>query len=351
MITRFFLWALFGCSVMVACAPNVNLSAVQQYATMAQQAQASFDAIAEDYDASCARQRELNLRIGDLVWIPYPATQAPPTTPAPAGARAGKASSAPFFGDASQERCVVTADYAAYPLGEVSREWQKANDTLLAYIQSLGALAGAAPTPSPAIPTFVGAAAAAKLIPNPQATAITQFATAIFNYWQTSEREHAVAKFLDETNSVDPATQQSPFSEAIEALTVAGSGYEIVVYNECTDVNNLYIDALTNLGSMSRKGREQFTIERAYQVRQRWSADASTCNTHFAAAQAYLTTIQKISTTNSALYKAMKEPASSKDALEHDISDLSGTISALYTLVTTKATPSPKPAPTKTKSG
>jgi hypothetical protein len=60
------LGAFFIACGIVACGPNVNLSAVQQYATMAQQARASFDAIPDGYDASCERQRELVVRASDL---------------------------------------------------------------------------------------------------------------------------------------------------------------------------------------------------------------------------------------------------------------------------------------------
>jgi hypothetical protein len=336
-------FVLFFIASIVACAPNVNLSAVRQYATMAQQAQASFDAIAEDYDASCARQRELNLQLNDLVWFPYGSTQTPPLAPASTSSTGAKPGPTPFFG-ASQERCVATADYDSYPLGQVSNEWKSANDTLLAYVQSLGALAGATATPSPAIPTFIGAAAAANLIPKPQATALTAFATAIFNYWQSGRRERQVASFLDATNAVDPKTGQSTFSQAIDALTIAGEGYQIIVFNECTDVADLYIDALKNLGATTRPSNRALAIERAYRMRRRWSADASTCNAHYATAQAYIATLQKLSSTNEALYKAVQQPASSKDALEHDLSDLGATISSFYTLVTTRAGAAPPSA-------
>jgi hypothetical protein len=45
---RLSLGVVTSLGVLVACAPNVDLAAVQKYAATAQQAQASFEAVAED---------------------------------------------------------------------------------------------------------------------------------------------------------------------------------------------------------------------------------------------------------------------------------------------------------------
>ncbi len=327
-------------AVIAACAPNVDLSAVQRYAALAQKAQASFDSIAADYDASCERQRELNIRANYLTWKPEVAE--PPMVQAMAAASAHatpKPGPTPFFGTAVQETCVVAAGYAAYPLGAVSRDWKLANGTVLDYIQSLGALANVAAAPTPAVAPLTGAAVAANLIPAPQATNIATFANAIATYWQRSERERNVAKFLEAVNTVDPSTGKTAFGGAVDALNAAGAAYSILIFNECTEITNLYTPALARLSKLARGANAPLVVERAHRMRLRWSSDLQACAGHQDAASAYLATLKKLSAANDALVKAEREPAGSRATLLQNISDLSDSVSALYALVFSKSSP------------
>jgi hypothetical protein len=324
--------AFFIACGIVACGPNVNLSAVQQYATMAQQARASFDAIADDYDASCERQRELVVRASDLTWLPpIPGLQIIATaSPAP---KIPHPAVTPFFGPQAQEFCVVTADFEHYPLGAVSSDWKRANDTLLTYIQSLGAIASVDVKPS-AVPNLSGAAVAAHLIPSPAATAIASFGTAIFNYWQATAKERDITSFLEATNKADPITHLTPFAEVITALEVAGSTYTgTLLFNECSETEDLYSTALKELSSSDIPQNDGLIRMRAYRLRAKWSVDLAACANRQALGRAYLAALQKISDTNDELVKAERQPRGSRTALLHDINDLSGVVSALYTLV------------------
>jgi hypothetical protein len=329
---RFALVAVVALGALAACAPNVDLTAVQQYAVLAQQSQASFDAIAGDYDASCERQRELNLRADYLTWKPDVASAS--NTP--------HAGQKPFFGTTVQETCVVTTGYAKYPLGAVSRDWKLANQTLLEYIHSLGALANVAAAPTPAIAPLTGAAVAANLIPAPQATNIATFANAIVAYWQRNARERDVARFLEAVNTVDPTTGKTSFAGAVEALDVAGSAYAILIYNECTEITNLYAPALRVLSTMAHGANEPLVIERAHRIRLHWASDLRACAVHQNAAAGYLATLKKLSAANDALVKAEREPLTSRAALFTDLADLSDSVSALYALLVSKtAVPAP----------
>ena len=347
-------------AALTACGPSVNLAAVQQYAAMAQQAQASFDAIAEDYDASCARQRELTIRLSDLTWepvvlssagiVPTPAAPiappapsqpaTPPSSHKPAPAPTPTPSATPFF-SASQEQCVVAGGYTQYPLGAVSKDWKLANDTLLTYIQAVGSIAKVTSAPTPAVVPLTGAAVAAGLLPSPQATAIANFASAIITYLQKREREADVAKFIQAVNLEDPGTHTTPFGNAVQALAMADSAYSILIFNECTEISNLYKPALASLPNAP--GPDQIKLERAHRMRLRWTADVAECSIHQQAASGYLSTLTKLSATNTTLLQQMTGAKSTKSALLDQISDLSDTVSSLHTLLFSK---NPKPAPT-----
>jgi hypothetical protein len=331
-------FVLFFIASIVACAPNVGLSTVSQYATMAQQAQASFDAIADDFDASCARQRELAIQLNDLTWAPWVPTPsaAPTNTPSIA-----KPTPTPFFSPSLPEECVVTIDYEEHGLGSVSADWRKGNDTLLAYVQSLGALANVNAAPSPSgVATFSGAAAKVGLIPAPTATLLVSFLDSIYSYWQQREREQSIARFVIAMNSPDPKTGVVPFPAAISALTVVGKAYTGLIDGECSKVNSVYGSALAGLYELTPKSGPQakfyapVAIERAHRLRIRWANDLTACYARDQTAPAYLATLDKLSATNDSLNKAVREPSSSRDVLLHNISDLSASVSSLYALVT-----------------
>jgi hypothetical protein len=323
---RLSLGVVTSLGVLVACAPNVDLAAVQKYAATAQQAQASFEAIAEDYDASCERQRELNLRADYLTWKPY----------VPSAPGAPETGHQPFFGSASQETCVVATGYANYPLGAVSRDWKRANQTLLAYIQSLGALANIAAAPTPAVAPLTGAAVAANLIPAPEATNVAAFAGAIVSYWQRSARERDIAKFLEAVNTPDPSTGKTAFGGAVEALDVAGAAYSLLIFNECTEITNLYTPALRRLSAIARGPNAPVILERAHRIRLHWASDLHACSVHQNAASGYLATLKGLAAANDSLVKAEREPLTSRAALLQNLSDLSDSVAALYALVFSK---------------
>lgn len=344
---RILVAAFVGAAALAACGSSVDLAAAQQYAAMAQQAQASFDAIAEDYDASCERQRELNLQPEYLTWEPaVPSASSASPAPQPALSPTPRPSATPFFGAGSQETCVVTAGYAQYPLGAVSRDWKHANDTLLVYIQALGAVANLAAAPSPSVSPLTGAAVTAKLMTAPQAAQVEVFARDIITYLQKSERERDVRVFLEQVNTTRLGTGTTDFADAVSALRTVGGSYRILIANECIETSNLYVRALATLSATRGHGEDALVVARAYRMRRAWSTDLAACAAHQSAASGYLKTLDGIAKTNDALVASERAPRTSPEALRADIADLSDTVSSLYAVVFTRATPpaaTPKP--------
>lgn len=338
--------AFVAAAALAACGSSVDLAAAQQYAAMAQQAQASFDAIAEDYDASCERQRELNLQPEYLTWEPaVPAAPSAPPAPQPAPSTTPRPGATPFFGAGSQETCVVTTGYAQYPLGAVSRDWKHANDTLLVYIQALGAVANLAAAPSPSVSPLTGAAVTAKLMTAPQAAQIEVFARDIISYLQKSERERDVRTFLEAVNTKRPPSGTTDFADAVATLRTVGSSYRTLIANECIETSNLYVRALATLSAMRGSGKDALIVARAYRLRRAWSTDLAACAAHQSAAAGYLKTLDGIAKANDALVASERVPGTSPAALRDDISDLSDTVSSLYAVVFARATPAATPKP------
>jgi len=227
-------------------------------------------------------------------------------------------------------------------LGAVSHDWKLANDTLLVYIQALGAVASVAPAPSPSAAPLSGAAVAAKALPATQAAHIDAFASDIITYLQKREREREVRVFLEQVNTKN-AAGTTDFAAALDALRAVGSSYRTLIFNECTDVTNLYVRALTVLATQRSDGSGPLIVERAHRIRGRWSEDLAACAVHESAAAAYLKTLDRIGATNDALVASERAPQTSTAVLRADIDDLSESVAALYAVVFTHTTPAPKP--------
>lgn len=289
--------------VLVACAPNVDLQAVQQYATATADASSSFSSIAADFSASCLRRRELTLRPADLPYTLIEPAQAytgaapvPQTTSTPLGT----------FNDVN---CVNAA--------AVSEEWDKRNKIVLGYVQALGAIAGVnvQPTFAPLGTALVNA----KLITQVQDTAFTTLAQDLSGAIIAGAQREAIAKAVIE---VEPSLQT-----AVSSLKLVDAAYENLLNAEFNETFNFYNSLIrSELPSPVPASLPVMLRDRIYRQRQLYDTSLTDVNAHLTSTVGYANVLDGIAKTHSELYQA----AQSKPTIQTYITILQKDVLPLY---------------------
>lgn len=369
--------SLSACST----AQNLDLSAVQKYATTTEAARTSFDAIAADLDESCERSRELLLRTGlaqsprvpmpdtssgqqpndskDPAAVPTPEPSPTPlpdsTIPSPVPTRT------PFFKDAALERCIEVEHPDRYPVGIVSNDWRKANDAMLAFVKGIGAIANVDSDPKN-LKKLTGAIVDGKYMTKDQATAVNGVVTGIVGYFARQQERREIARFVKSVSD--------DFPNATAGLLKTADAYGEIVYAERTITDNFYNRSVRSLLNGSHhitivtfdsKGaphKLELVIDEVandqdhqsvvwgrqyaiYRMRQEWRNRIADCDRRFASVEPYKNAVRTIANTEQQLSQSSEQKLTNRDLLaqvKRDVGDLSDSIDKLYSLLFPAAT-------------
>ncbi len=233
---------LVAVGAIVACAAPVDLSAVQKYASTTAAAGTSFSALAADFTASCLRgnaaldglvyatnSRSVPTIVGILstAQLTDAATIVPTLDPGYTYVAPSPGPTTPPLSAPAILPRQATCDDAA----DVSKSWDKANATVLAYVQSLGNLADvdAIPTPNPAPLASpleeVGVSSAA-------VQAGSNLLTEIASFYYRNKSDRYIREFLAQVNPSMPG--------AMETLEVVNAAYSLELASEFTFIAARY---------------------------------------------------------------------------------------------------------------
>jgi hypothetical protein len=265
--------AALACALLYGCEKPVDTQHVQDYAKTFAAGAPAFDAVAEDFAASCVRIREYSdtdtafLRSRPLAEM----------TPAPAGAAAPP--------------CAVAA--------QVSAQWKLRNRILDHYVQSLAAIAGVDVKPDGT--DALGAALTnAAVFSSGQATAFGDLVSTIVSIKLENDRDTELRRIVI---AADPSVAQATQSLA----SVAEGPYTTVLDNEEVVVDRFYQGYLRKA---VRPNGDRLDI---LHVRQEWLARRNDVEARKQKAAAYAAAMRDLAATDASLAKAAQTSASLSD--------------------------------------
>jgi hypothetical protein len=271
-----------------ACAPNVDLDAVQKYAQATADAGASFAAVADDFGESCLRRRELTLQAADLPRTIVELAPAVSIEPSPAAAPSPAPAPSPTTG------VDVVSDPTCARARAISAEWDKHNAIVLAYVQALGAIAKVddQPTFAPLGDALTGA----KLMTTKQESAFAKLGPDIASIAIAGEQRRDIASAVD---AVNPSLHV-----AIDALKEVDAAYAEVLNAEFNETFAFYNALIRSEVGSAPDRLSPHVRDEIYLQRQRFNAALEAINTRRAATIAYASVLDGILKTHVALYDA-----------------------------------------------
>lgn len=309
-------------SSLSGCGPQaLDLSTVQDYAKTTAAAATSFDAIADDYYQSCLRRREFAqpATVGnEPLSFEQPLRPPPPTVPKP-----GQPPQ-PLDPQAEDSNCDDASD--------IAYTWAMENDAVVAYVRTLGQVAGVDTAPKN-IDSLASALNSAGVIHSDKtASAAGDLATAIVSSLVAARERSAIRQIVQQAHDhgLPQVVAGLQFTARlyvdklrIERRDVA-SYYTVVLgseerqfaTSECASTTSTEIHAALHCTAYPNSGRHSraFTLRAAASAaelrdlikRQRLERlkAFNAVDSHVAAAQAYSDAIGTIGSGNDALLKA-----------------------------------------------
>ncbi len=376
--------ALSGCA-----AARIDLSDVQKYAQTAKDARSAFRQVADDWDASCQRQRDF-IRVSNYDEPPVvPGEPTPSPSPMPTASSGTAPARRPVAVPTPQqpqlrlgkpELCVASQD-TGNSLGTVSHDWNVANNVILDYVQALGSIANVDSKPTD-IEKLSGAASKLGAITPIQATLINSVVEGGVNYFARLAERNDIAYFVRQANPAMQATN--------EALLRLASRYKRIVTDECSDIDLFYGPSIRGvqmqnvryariqiLGGRSLRAaimsankangyrriviisNQQPAVVMAkiieydhdiaagqyrmayqiYEIRSEWRTKRADCYARVQSADTYAVAIDQIFGIHRKLYESSTRTISLRDLpnlISSQAQDLSQTVADLYKLVTYK---------------
>jgi len=290
-------FAIATLCLFAACAPKIDLQAVQQYAQATADAGASFSTVAAGYYQSCLRIRELQLTPNQM-----------PQTLVPLGNAYSASTPQP-----------TTAPNANVPCSDaqgVSLEWDKRNAIVLGYVHALGAIAGVdvQPTFTPLGDALVNA----KVVTKTEDSAFGALAAEISSIAISGEQREAIASEVTSINE--------PLKNAVAALKMVDDAYGQELNAEF-NVTFAYYDKLIrselpqNGGAPSPRLVDKIELQR-----QRYTAALTAINADRGMTIDYASVLDQIAKTHQELFDA----AQSKPGLQVYISIIQKDVIPLY---------------------
>lgn len=297
-------------ALLAACASHVDLQAVQKYAQATADASSSFSSVAEDFNASCLRRRELTLRPRELpttlIELAPAYTASPLPTPQPA----------PPAGDFNDARCTGAK--------AVSEEWDKRNKIVLGYVQALGAIAKV--DAKPAFAPLGGALVDAKLISKDQDGAFAKLAEQLSSIVVAGDQRAAIARTVTEA---DPSLKV-----AIGALKTVDDDYGQLLNAEFNETFNFYNSLIrSELGPGPTPDSIPPAVRNEiYSQRGLYNASLAAINDRRASTLGYAAVLDGILKTHEALLAAAQRNLGTEDfaaILNEDVLPLYNDVAAL----------------------
>lgn len=286
-------------SALSACAPNVDLQAVQKYAQTTADASDSFSSVAAGFYTSCLRIRELHLKPAEMSQTlidlapAYTATSPlPGASPKPAAAACNDARG-------------------------ISIEWDKRNKIVLGYVQALGSIANVdvRPTFAPLGSALVNA----QIITQTQDDAFANLAQQLSGAIILGEQRQALANTI---SAVNPSLKT-----AIAALKTVDDAYGQELNAEFNDTFGYY-NSLIRSETMSKLGASlsPSQTDRIARQRQRFDASLNAVNDRRTSTVGYAVVLDDIQTTHQHLFDA----AQSRPTLQGYITIIQKDVMPLY---------------------
>jgi hypothetical protein len=299
----FLFGAFVGLSV-AACAPQVDLQAVQKYAQTTADASVSFSQVAAGYGQSCARLKELSLT--PRQWTQ---TTIQPVTPflfGPTPEPAPQSTTTPAI--AAMNVCDTGLAEA------VSSDWDKHNKVVLGYVQALGAVAGVDVQPS--FGPLGTALSQSSLINSTQATAFTDLATRITEAFVAGEQRQEIGQLVTSVNE--------PLKTSIAALKQVDGNYTGILTTEFIQTNTYYTELiLSECGNARHPPRKVVDCAKAptspmlrdeiHRQRARLITQLNAINGYLQAANDYSKVLTDMEKTHQHLYDASQRKLNMQD--------------------------------------
>lgn len=265
-----------------ACAPNVDLQAVQQYSKATADASTSFSSVASDYYQTCLRRRELQLKPREMAQTliqmnpAYTATKPLAlTTPAPA------------------TPCLAELN--------VSQEWDRRNGIVLGYVRALGYLAGV--DVQPTFAPLGNALVSASIITQAQDDAFTQLAQQISSTAIRGAQRDAIANAV---KTVNPS-----LIPAVAALKKVDDAYGQTLNAEFNETSAYYYTLIrSELPQRAGATPPPAVVDTIAAQRKRYADALNAINDKRTSTLAYAAVLDDILSTHQQLYDAVQSKPS-----------------------------------------
>jgi hypothetical protein len=228
--------ALVVTSVFLAgCPQAIDTSAVKSFAQSVATMSPSFGKIARDFYTNCVRQQEYSSTsfYSDPLTMP---TAAPVSRPP--GGSAGSPPPVPTPKPTLQPLSAdITTDPKCAQSYEISQRWLLYNDAIVAYVQSLGALAGVTTKPT-GLDKLSGQLSADGFMDAKTSAEASSFGTTLASWVFEGQQKTAIS---DAVKSAD-----EPFHILVGALHTVATSYDTKLWNEQLNLQLLYGEQLAN---------------------------------------------------------------------------------------------------------
>lgn len=262
---------------LTGCKQSLDLDAVRELASNAATAQASADAVAEDFYDTCVR-RNIYLTVSSEMRAKFP-IESLTKQPASEQAVAGTSASPATTYDCSNERAA-------------SKSWRAANDVLFGYYVALGKLAGGARSnDSFGVKALATDLSGSSVMSSGQASAIGGLANDVLDEIYDAKRRGALAGYI--------AQADASVAAATKMLTgIATDSYAFSLKQEATETERFLYANL----ALAKPGAEAFQV---LSFADSWTQREQAINDRSAAATSYVDLLEKLQKSHAALLQAI----------------------------------------------